>query len=202
MDEEPLSTVASLDAATVAVVEQPDVDEAERRAALARIRRLRGRAVERGVSVFEFAAMPARALRVYYSSADQRADPAGDLELVRYLLSPFDTTPADVPRLSELLTRPHYTLKASGLTDVGWPDDATAFYMMREQKYSTRRGREVEDPFQEGDTDLVLFDDLTRRPVYRAAVVGVERARDYDAASGVLALAISPLLAADAPPVQ
>jgi hypothetical protein len=139
--------------------------------------------------VFDFAALPVDALRLHF--LDGRADPAGDASLVNALLDPFASTHEQLPELARLFTRPFYLLKLNTRLDA---TGGVPFHFARPPQFSERRGREESDPFQEGDSELALFDEHTRRPLFYARVVSLERARNYDAASGTLRLLLRPVV--------
>jgi hypothetical protein len=180
-------------AATVAVLDDDTASDKRRRSAATRLKRLHGRPAALGVGAFDFNALPVEALRVHFVNA--RADPAGDAELVRRLLNPFDAQPADLPELARLLTRPYYLLKVNAQLADQPTQLGIAFHYLRPPQFSERRGRDEPDPFVEGDSDIVLFDEHTRRPAFYARVVGLDRARSYDAASGTLRLLLRPVIA-------
>jgi hypothetical protein len=188
-DAPAVTETTPLYADAVAVLDDDTASDKRRRSAAARLKRLRGRPATLGAGAFDFQALPVAAMRVHFVNA--RADPAGDAELLRRLLHPFDARPVDVPELARLLTRPYYLLKVNTALNDG--QLGIAFHYLRPVQFSARRGRDEPDPFVEGDADLVLFDEHTRRPVFYALVVGLTRARSYDAASGTLRLMLRPI---------
>lgn len=185
MQEEPYEQ--EIEAAR-AVTEDVDASDEAQRSARARIRRMRQRDPALGVGAFDFDVLPGPALRIY-CTRQWRVDPTGDERLIALLSDPF--AQPDVEELARLMNRPHYTLKLNTHPNAYRPDAATAFHMVRSSKLSAKRGRDAE-PFEPNDA-LVLFDDLTRRPVHRGTVAGVAQTRTYDAASGTIAINISPV---------
>lgn len=180
-------------ALATAVADSDKATDSQQRSSRAKIRRLRNRPVQRGVSVFDFASIPGTTLRLYMSADKWRADPQGDAELATILLNPFTVDPNTViPKLSALINRPHYLLKVNEEPEAFRPPGTVSFHMMRSREFAEARGRDESEPFQDGDSQLILFDDLTRRPVFYVTVVGVDRARNYDAASGAVALQVTP----------
>lgn len=176
------------------VAEASTSTDKQRRSAVARVHRLRSRATDRGVSVFDFDAVREPALRVYY--VGERSDGDGDERLANMLADPF--APRDDASLIELLDRPFVRLKRNatdesfaGESGGGGGSSGTAFHMARDARFSTRREGELASPFERGDA-VVLFDDATRRPVYRGRVLGVNRDESYAAASGTMGIAIEP----------
>lgn len=172
----------------LAVAESPDADEKAQRSALARIKRIRGRSPERGVSAFDFAAIMTDALRMYYDQTTQRADATNDGELARLYGDPFAYTQANVARHAELMARPYYLVKVNAAADAYRPDGSTAFHMMRRSTFAKTAESAV--PFEEGDR-VVLFDDTTGVPVFDATVAAIVLSETQSSpASGGLALAL------------
>lgn len=184
---------SELDAAR-AVTENPEASEKAQRSALARIRRLRGRSPERGVSAFDFDAVPVLALRMYYSSTTFRVDTANDNALARFYGDPFIYQQSDLPAHAALMNRPHYLVKANlQLASASNVDSQnTPFHMMRRSRYRMANGREAL-PF-ESDDALILFDDMTGRPMFRAKIVSITMSDTQDdPASGGVVLALTPM---------
>ena len=165
------------------VLDNPDATERQQRSAQARVRRLQRRNPALGVSVFDFDAVKGVAYRLYYSSQTSRADPEGDAELAQKMSNPTAMTPADMPSLTRLVTRPYVLLKVNNSAETFRPDGTVAFHMKRPRRY-TRTQEEI--PFQQGDANLVLFEANTRRPARLLTIFGVDQSTTYDAASGTL----------------
>lgn len=176
-----------------AITENPDASEKAQRSALARIKRLRGRRPDRGVSAFDFDAVPVHALRMYYSPTTFRVDADSDNTLARYYGDPFTYTQTDLPAHVALMNRPHYLVKVNlHLAPENGSDQGTPFHMMRRSRYRTANGREAL-PF-ESDDALILFDDMTGRPVFRATIVSITLSDTQDdPASGGVVLALTPM---------
>lgn len=184
-DAEPYS--AQLEQA-LTIADSSDADDKAQRSALARIKRIRGRSPERGVSAFDFAAVPTEALRMYYNQATQRADATSDAELARLYVDPFVYAQTNIARHAELMARPYYLIKVNTSAYAHRPEGSTAFHMVRRSAF----GKTAESivPFEEGDR-VTLFNDTTGVPVFDATVTAIILSETQsNPASGGLALAL------------
>lgn len=130
---------------------------------------------------------------MYYSPTKFRADADGDNALARYYGDPFAYTQTDLPAHVALMNRPHYLVKVNRqLAPASVSGQNTPFHMMRRSRYRMANGREAL-PF-ESDDALILFDDMTGRPVFRATVVSITMSDTQDdPASGGVVLALTPI---------
>lgn len=178
-------------------VDDPNASEKQQRSALARIKRVRGRSPERGVSAFDFEAVPVKAMRAYYSSEMKTTDYDGDKALASLYANPVDFKSSDVVTQAALQTRPYYLVKVNNDIQSVVPNEV-AFHMMRRGVYnnakkslSTRADIDDPIPFESG-ANLLLFDDITGVPILQATVVDVKLSQSQiNPASGGLTLRIS-----------
>lgn len=174
------------------VTDNPNATEKQQRSAHARVKRLRGRNPSLGVSVFDFDAQPGPTYKLFYRADTRRVDQEGDAKLAKQFLNPFSSTAESLKDMVALTNRPYVLLKRNKSDATFVPHGSIAFHLKRPRKFG-RRGR-VDDPFEEGDSNLILFENDTMRPVYVVDVVGLDRARNYDAASGTLGLTVRSFL--------
>ena len=156
----------------------------QQQAAVSRAKRLRTRAPELGVGVFDFQVVNEPTYRIYYNLQNNRADGQLDNLLASMLTTPTATDHTLFVRLTD---RPFIRLKENKGDTSFQPDGGVAFHTARDAKFSTRSEGETASPLETGDT-VILFDDNHLRPVFRAKVVDVLRNETYAAASGTLGL--------------
>ncbi len=156
----------------------------QQQAAVSRAKRLRTRAPELGVAVFDFQLIDEPSYRVFYNLQNNRADGANDNLLASMMTSP---TALDHALFVQLTDRPFIRLKENKGDASFQPDGGVAFHTARDAKFSTRAEGDTASPLEAGDV-VILFDDNHLRPAFRARVLDLVRNETYAAASGTLGL--------------